>query len=323
MPYCIKLKYSYNVIVFTAGLALFSPSVMASPTVTDFQTISPLPADSPDEATVPSFLNDQGWGENLRRLDAEGAGESPFAESLKRINAGKYDEAITLAKKALVNQPDSAPGHEVLGTALVLSGKTKEGLEELEKAVQLNPNQSTAITKIGDVLLSQKNQTKAKELFLKATTINPRNRHAHQRLGVIFEQEGLLPQAIEHYEKGIQDTPPEYVGVKVNLAALYNRSRQHQKSIALLSGLINAKSDSAIAQITLGWAYLRTGKPDEALLLFKAAAEREPGQAFSHLAWPYRLWENSMTPLRHWKRQKSLKIRQLPFFFIRGNLWPS
>ena len=169
-------------------------------------------------------------------------GEAPLAEALRLLNAGKYQEAIEKVNGVLARTPDSAPAHEILGAALVMKGDVDQGFEELKKAVQLDPKQSSAITKMGDVYMARKDHKRAKESFLKAIQITPHDRRAHQRLGILYEQEGKHDRAISHYEKGIAGTPAEYVGVKVNLARLYNEKRSFAKAADLLKELIDLVS---------------------------------------------------------------------------------
>ncbi|MEJ2254858.1 MAG: tetratricopeptide repeat protein, partial [Nitrospirota bacterium] len=190
-------------------------------------------------------------------------GQKSLAEALALLNHGRYDAAIKKVREVLKDDPGSAPAQEILGAALVMKGQVDEGLKALKRAVELDPSADSAITKIGDIYMAQGQQKKAKEKFLQAIKINPQNRRAHQRLGLIYEDEGKYQQAVEHYGKGIRGTPPEYVGVKVNLGRLYNLSRMYEKTIALLEGLINRDKGGATAHIVLCSAYLNTDRVNE------------------------------------------------------------
>ena len=207
-----------------------------------------------------------------------------LSEAVRLINAEKYDAAIDKVREVLSNDPDSAPAHEILGVALIMKEEIDKGLVALKKAVQLDPNQSSALTKIGYVHMARKQYKKAKQAFIRAIKITPNDCTAHRRLGVIYEGEGKYNQALEHYEKGIMGMPPGYVGVKVNLARLYNRSKRFDKTIDLLGGLITGKSKDTTAHILLGTAYLGLRKIDEAIREFKIARDLEPQTEEAHLS---------------------------------------
>ncbi len=204
------------------------------------------------------------------------AEQTVLIQALDLVNAGKYRESMKILEGFLAANPNSAPGHEILGAALVLDGKVDEGLKELEKAVQINPQQSSALTKIGDVLMARGQWEQAEEKFSRAVQINPSDERAHQRLGIIYDRNGDARKAIEHYEKGIVGTPPEYVGIKVDLARLYLQTRQFQKSADLLKSVTPPTSQNTAAHITLGTALLGLGKKDEALQEFRIARDLEP-----------------------------------------------
>ena len=199
--------------------------------------------------------------ENNRRL----------AEAVQFIERGELDSALANARQVLAAEPDSAPANEVLGIVLVLQGKVDDGMMHLQRAVQLNPAQSTAITKIGDVYLAKGEVAKAKAQFLQAIAVNPADRWAHQRLGMIIEDEGDYPQAVEHYERGLVGTPPDYLGIKVNLGRLYNLSRQFQKTVQLLEPVTTENCPVPSAHLILGMARLRLGETNSAVRCFETA----------------------------------------------------
>ncbi|MCP3676572.1 MAG: tetratricopeptide repeat protein, partial [Deltaproteobacteria bacterium] len=175
--------------------------------------------------------------QNLTR-DAPLSQDERLAEALELLNRGELDSAIKVVREFLQENPKSAPAREILGAALVMKGELDAGLTELKKAVKADARQSSAITKIGDVYLSQKRYKDAKREFLRAIKISPEDRRAHQRLAALYEREGNFKAAIEHYERGLIGTPPDYVGIKINLAILYNRFKGFDKTVRLLEKLI-------------------------------------------------------------------------------------
>jgi tetratricopeptide (TPR) repeat protein len=165
-----------------------------------------------------------------------------------------------------------------------MKGEVDKGFEELKKAVKADPKQSSAITKMGDVYMARQDLKKAKDCFEQAVAITPDDRRAHQRLGLLYEQEGKRELAITHFEKGIEGTPADYVGVKVNLAGLYNEQMRFDKALALLEGRIDPTSTNTTALIVMGTAYLGVNKADEAIHVFERARTLAPDSEGPHLS---------------------------------------
>lgn len=224
-----------------------------------------------------------------------------LTEALSFANKGNYLECVQLVEQYLAENPDSAPGYEILGSVLALSGKEDEGLAQLQKAVAIDPKQSSAYTKIGDILLAREDLAGARDVFQAAIDINAMDRRAHQRLGLLFEKEGKTETAINHYEKGIIGTRPDYVGVKVNLGRLYNERREFANTQALLENLLPPESKNVTGHIVLGTAYLSLGQHDNALSHFQRAANVDPARGLIPLGISYRTkgrFEDSLDALK-------------------------
>lgn len=206
-----------------------------------------------------------------------------LSDALRLIESGKLQAALEKVNSVLARHPDLPPAREVLGIVLVLQGRTDEGLAQLQRAVQLNPKQSTAITKIGDVYLARNELEKARSQFEQAIALNPDDRWAHQRLGLLYEQEDDIKNAIIQFENGLRDAPADYLGVKVNLARLYNRSLQFGKAYDLLISVVKTNAGPE-AHLALGTAALGLGRPKEALQHFERARTIEPNAAKTQLA---------------------------------------
>ena len=205
-------------------------------------------------------------------------------EALEDLKKGDYDAAITNAQKAIEEKPDLAPAFEILGAALVMKGNISDGLDTLKKAIQMDPKQSSAYTKIGDVYLAQNHSEKAETYFNKAIDIHPRDRQAHQRLGLLYDRKGDAAKAILHYEAGLVGTPPDYVGIKVDLCRLYNAQRAFSKTVKMLEGLITEKYQGPVAHIVLGTAYLGRKQPEKALNHFQIVRKLEPDSERAYLS---------------------------------------
>ena len=197
-------------------------------------------------------------------------GDARLGEALRLLNDGALDEAETLARAVLADNPGSAPGFETLGAVLALQGELGAAIENLEQAVELNPQQATAFTKLGDIALALGQDSKAVAYFKRAIESVPGDRRAHQRLGLHYERLGDVPRAIEHLELGIAGTPPSYLGVKLNLARLYSLDGQHERNIELLEPWAGDLGSLPEVHRAIGGAYYGAGNQDLAVRHLRA-----------------------------------------------------
>jgi tetratricopeptide (TPR) repeat protein len=205
-------------------------------------------------------------------------------EALQLVRVGDMDAAIKLVDRYLETHFDSAAANEIMGIALAKQGKLDEGVKCFQRAIAINPRQNSAITKLGDVYLAQRNVALAKVQFLQAISVDPGDRRAHQRLGLIYQEEGDAQQAIEHLEKGLIGTPPDYIGIKTDLASLYNQSREFQKSVRLLEPVATDNCQVVSLHLLLGTARLALGQKKPAAECFERARKLELDPAAGHLA---------------------------------------
>ncbi|WLQ16275.1 tetratricopeptide repeat protein [Hahella aquimaris] len=223
-------------------------------------------------------------------LDAPPAGgelqpaNQDLATALDLIRRQKFMQSQKLLDQILAKEPNNSLALELKGTVLALQGKLKDGLKLLQKATQLAPTQSSAWTKQGDVHTALKEPKKAFNAYKTAVGYNDNDSRAHQRLGLIYQEQGEVAKSIEHLEKGLANTPEDYVGVKLNLAEQYVRNGESGKAIKLLSPIIDATSDNAVALVLLANAYVANQSPEAAIPLFQKALKLSPKQPAPLLA---------------------------------------
>jgi tetratricopeptide (TPR) repeat protein len=193
------------------------------------------------------------------------------------IGEGRLDEAQALALEVLEANPDLAPAHEINGMILAKQGDIDAAIAAFKKAVAINPGQASAYTKLGDVYLALGETATARGYFEQALTLNPRDRHAHQRMGLILRSEGDIPGAIAELEKGLLGTSAGYLGVKVDLALLYNLTGQHERSAALLAPFGKDREHNPLVHRVLANAALGLERFAQAVKSYKVALALDPG----------------------------------------------
>lgn len=237
------------------GMALLATSPLSGAPLLDSRSQG-------DEVAVPAGLQ----GHVLRDV-------------LRRLNAGEVEIAIAKTKAVIDRHGENAAALELLGAALALNGDLDLAVAKLERAIKLNPSQGSAYTKLGDIFAARGQDDQAEAAFRKAIELNALDRRAHQRLGLMLEKGGAVDAAIDHLRQGLVGLPADYVGIKVNLARLYNLRGDHEEALELLDGRLSPELDDAKSFVIRGTSKLGLDAGDGAIDDFETAKALAPDDA--------------------------------------------
>jgi tetratricopeptide (TPR) repeat protein len=194
-----------------------------------------------------------------------------FADAQERLARGDYAKVLEEADAVLAKNPKSGLAHEVRGSALLGLDRVSDATAAFRRATEVEPNQSGAWTKLGIVQMEGGDVEGAIASLRKAVEINDADRFAHQRLGLLYESRGDAPKAIEHFERGMRGTSPDYLGVAVNLGRLLGARGRHKEAVALLEPRLPMSHSDPLAHMVLASALFATGRFEDARLRFERA----------------------------------------------------
>ena len=209
-----------------------------------------------------------------------------LTEALTALQEKKPDDAIRIARTFISQAeakgpgPDSTPpsmalAHEIVGTALAVQSKPDEAITELKKALSYNPDQTSALFKLGVIFREQGKLPEAKT-YLEKAAANGGGTPVKLYLGDINERMGDIPAALAIYEPLLTTERADDPKFKVHVASLYNRANRFADTIKLLQPTVKADSKDIEGLMVLGFAYSATGKPKDALPLLMAAKSLAP-----------------------------------------------
>jgi len=120
--------------------------------------------------------------------------------------------------------------------------------------------------------------------FLAALEYRPDDAWIHLGLGECYRRKSLYDQAEQHLLRAIE-LKPHFQTAQLNLSALYAHMQRYQDSAVWAQKLIEDPTYPAPwrAYNNLGWAYLRSGRPDQARAALQTALEYAPGFWPAHL----------------------------------------
>ncbi len=228
-------------------------------------------------ATPVGIQGDVNQGSSGTKQGLSTALPPPVAQALEAINAGHAKEGITQLRSYLAREPASAPALIVLAIGLDRIGDANGAADALRKAAKIAPDQSGMLVELGSLAYNDGRPADAARLFRLALVMNPGDRFAHQRLGIVLDGQRDVAGAIREYELGLVGAPRDYLGLKIDLASLYNQQRRYADAVALLTPLVRPDdSKDANALVVLGVAYLGARDPANALATMMAASKLDP-----------------------------------------------
>ena len=228
---------------------------------------------SRESAPGPTF--DARGEQSLDALRAPPISTPALDAALRAIQAGRYGEVAALVSGALEVESTAAPAHELIGIALAMQGRLEQARSEFHAAVRADPKQITALIKLGDLDSAQGRFEEADRQYERARLVDDSDPQLAQRLGLSAERKGDLRGAIAWYEKGVRDAPADYLGVRLNLAGLYNRSGQPAKTVTLLENHPKRGSSAALL-FHLGVAHSQLRDHPAAVTHLKQALAIDP-----------------------------------------------
>ncbi|MCE1204991.1 MAG: protein kinase [Holophagaceae bacterium] len=176
-----------------------------------------------------------------------------FAWTLAELGAttalgqGRYDEAQVLlkqgkaaAEKAIALDPSASQAYRALASILLRMGDLEGSSRAALQAVRLDPADHKAYDVLADVfagLEGEDNHQAARRYFEKSLNLFPEGWQAHHRFGVLLQNEGELPAALQHADRALALRPAaEYAYVTAADALLW-MGRSHEAEARLRAGL--------------------------------------------------------------------------------------
>ena len=195
------------------------------------------------------------------------------------VNAGRYVELETDARKLVDRDPDSGFAWKVLGFALSLQGK--DALQALTRAAALLPDDAEAHGNLANALLGLGRLDGAVTSYRRTLALNPSYAAACNNLGNALRGLGLLDEAVASYRRALE-LEPGFVEAHSNLGNALRSLGQLDQAVASYRRALEIKPHYAEACNNLGNALLDLGRLEQAQATYARAVQIKPDFAEAH-----------------------------------------
>ena len=200
----------------------------------------------------------------VQTTDALGA---RAAEGAAAMQAGRFQEAVTIYDELASARPTNAGLLMNLGMALYMAGHPADALPPLQKAVRLSPALAPASLFLGAALLDLGRARDALRPLQHAVTALPQNADAREMLARAYLERSQFTSASVHYRMLTTMQP-------VNPKAWYGLARTYQSIAEEALGALQRQSlDSSLLELVVADVAVTQEKFGAALAIYRRALD--------------------------------------------------
>lgn len=250
----------------TAAIAKFQP-----PAGSYYSTLADAHRDSGDcQKAIPLYED------ALRRTRS-----SSVTLNLARCLTATGDYAK--AEAALRPFPDDPKLLSQLGLVLSKQGKSSDAIAALTKATTLDPDLSEAWNDLGEIYREQRDPARAEAALRSALTARPNSADIHNNLADLLAATNRFDEAKFHFEAALHLRPADAL-FHHHYALALARTRRFPEAQAQLEQSIAAKSDDADVHHALGLVFESEGDRERAIAEYTTAVQLRPAFPLANLS---------------------------------------
>lgn len=197
-------------------------------------------------------------------------------QAIKAHGDGRLDEAQALYQHVLAHSPQHPDALHLLGVLHAQRGRLQRAAESIAAAIESNPREAMFHNNYGNVCFELGRSDEAEASYMRAIELDPGRLDALNNLGVLLGRRGDGDGAEKLLHKVIE-LAPDFADARQNLANHYVRMGRLSDAVQqCCDGLVVAPRNAALRRI-LGIAYSMLGMNEQAIAVWRAWLEAEPG----------------------------------------------
>jgi len=143
---------------------------------------------------------------------------------------GRNEDVVALCKRTLSLDGRNTQAYMLLGEVYAGSGRPAEALPAFEKAAEIQPKLTQNRLNLAGALVELKQYPRAETLLTEIVHEYPRFPLAQFNLGNLYDEQGRVVEALEHYRRALH-LNPQYADAHFNLALLCERTGETLKAV--------------------------------------------------------------------------------------------
>ncbi|MBA2647637.1 MAG: protein kinase [Pyrinomonadaceae bacterium] len=178
-------------------------------------------------------------------------------------------------KRAIDLVPEDGLAHQFYGWYLIAMGRFDEARAEVKRSQELDPLNDFNTAGVGMSFYFARQYDQAVEQYRKAVGIEPKSHWSRLLLGLAYEQQGKLPEAIAELNQArrLNDSPQ----VLASLGHAYAVSGRRDEARAVIEELKETLKRKYVSPYDIATIYVGLGEKDEALRWLEKAYDDRSG----------------------------------------------
>ena len=196
------------------------------------------------------------------------------------MQRGRYRDAESVLRQALVADPTDATAHALLALTLLYRARHTDALLEAQAAVRFAPDDPFGHYAGALVLLQMGNEDEALSAIHAAIRLAPEMARYHAVEGSIYLRKRDWQRALDAAETGLRLDPRHVQCANLRAMALVKLGRKDEAG-QMLDAALARDPENAMTHANQGWALLHQGEHQQALHHFREALRLSPSLAWA------------------------------------------
>jgi tetratricopeptide (TPR) repeat protein len=186
----------------------------------------------------------------------------------------RREEAESQWRLALIDKPDNAVALSNLGLVMLEKKRYDDAKNYLRQVIELRPRFAAPHIHLGRLYIAEGQPSAAESEFRRAVEIYPLSVEARNALGKFYFDQGKLPDAEAQFRGSLEALPNAEAWNR--LGDIYERQGLHAKAEESWRKVVDLDPFDAHAHESLGSAYLASGRRAEAAKEYRAVLVLDP-----------------------------------------------